>query len=175
MNKKKTLEIRINNTSSFLSRFINQSERILDLGIESDLSKYLISDGYKISNTTGEDLDFENRLREKYGTFDVVTAFEILEHLVSPFELLRNVPADKLIATVPLRLWFAPAYRNKSDPRDQHFHEFEEWQFNWLLNKAGWEIRAKEKWISPSRKLGIRPMLRRITPRYYAVYAERIS
>ncbi|MCA1756220.1 MAG: class I SAM-dependent methyltransferase [Bacteroidales bacterium] len=175
MNTNNALEIRFNHTSRFLSSFVNRSERILDLGIENDLSKYLVADGYNITNTRGEDLDLENRPGEKYGSFDVVTAFEILEHLVSPFELLRKLPADKLIVTVPLRLWFAPAYRSKRDPRDQHFHEFEEWQFDWLLNKAGWEIRAREKWVSPSRKPGIRPMLRRITPRYYAVYAERNS
>ena len=47
-------------------------------------------------------------------------------------------------ASVPLRLWFANAYRNKSDQRDQHFHEFEDWQFDWLLEKAGWKIKAKK-------------------------------
>ena len=39
---------------------------------------------------------------------------------------------------VPLNLWFASAYRNKTDLWDRHYHEFEDWQFDWLLEKAGW-------------------------------------
>ncbi|MDX1547036.1 MAG: hypothetical protein R3247_08620, partial [Rhodothermales bacterium] len=100
-------------------------------------------------------------------------AFEILEHLVGPLNVLRAIDAPRLIATVPLRLWFAPAYRNASDPWDRHFHEFEDWQFDWLLEKAGWRIVRRAQWTSPSRALGLRPLLRRITPRYYAVEAVR--
>ncbi len=42
-----------------------------------------------------------------------------------------------------------------------------------LLNKAGWEIIKSDKWISPSNKIGIRPLFRKFTPRYYIVYCER--
>ena len=56
---------------------------------------------------------------------------------------------------------------------DRHFHEFEDWQFDWLLEKAGWKIKDSMKWKAVTKQIGIRPLLRRITPRYYMVYAER--
>ncbi len=164
---------RYSKTIEFASRHLNHSLSVLDLGIDNELSQIFRDKGYKITNTMGEDLDFENDLVSRYGPFDVVTAFEILEHLVSPFELLRKLPSHKLITTIPLRLWFAKAFRNVSDPRDRHFHEFEDWQFDWLLEKAGWKIKDRIKWVSPSSQIGFRPLLRRFTPRYYGVYAER--
>lgn len=160
-------------TINFISAYLDQSQSVLDLGIENELSLMLKDMGYKITNTGGEDLDIENDLDAKYGHFDFVTAFEILEHLLSPFELLRKLPSDKLLATVPLSLWFASAYRSTTDPLDRHYHEFEDWQFDWLLEKAGWKIISTDKWTSPSNKIGIRPVLRHLYPRYYAVYAER--
>lgn len=164
---------RYSRTIKFASEFLDPSHSVMDLGIKNELSQILIGEGYKITNTMGEDLDIDNNLEEKYGSFDIVTAFEILEHLVSPFELLKKLPSEKLIATIPLRLWFARAYRSASDPLDRHYHEFEDWQFDWLLEKSGWKIISSEKWTSPSNKIGIRPVLRYIYPRYYAVYAER--
>jgi len=160
-------------TLEFLDKYLIKSQTILDLGLENELSVILKDLGYNITNTSGEDLDLENDLEIKYGTFDVITAFEILEHLVSPFELLRKLPSDKLIATIPLRLWFTTAYKNEHDLLDRHYHEFEDWQFNWLLEKSGWKIINSEKWTNPSNKLGIRPILRSFYPRYYAVFAER--
>ncbi len=127
---------------------------------------------YEVTNTTGEDLD-ENTDAVKDLNHDVVTAFEIFEHLLSPYNLLKEIQAPKLVATVPLKLWFSSAYRSKTDMRDRHFHEFEDWQFDWLLEKAGWEIVKREKWTNPVNKLGVRPLLRKFIPRYYAVYAER--
>ena len=169
------LEARYNFTNNFIQDKMDKSLMILDLGISNEFSERLRMSGLNITNTLGEDLDIENDIEAKYGRFDLVTAFEILEHMVSPFELLRKLPSDKLIATIPLRLWFAPAYRNSADPWDCHFHEFEDWQFDWLVEKAGWKIIEAKKWISKSDKIGFRPFLRGITPRYYAVYAERIS
>lgn len=128
--------------------------------------------GYEVSNTSGEDLDLETgAVRESAA--EVVTAFEIFEHLLAPFNILREIKADKLVASVPLKLWFSPAYRSKTDKWDRHFHEFEDWQFDWLLEKAGWEIKKRHKWTNPVNKIGIRPLLRNFVPRYYAVYAVK--
>lgn len=166
------VEKRFQKTIRFLELHVKKNEKILDLGIPSVLSNRIEKIGFQISNTKGEDLDiyYNEVLKTEY---DVVSAFEILEHLVAPFNVLKNIKADKLIVTVPLRLWFAKAYKNEQDPWDRHFHEFEDWQFDWLLEKAGWTIKAKEKWTSPVKKIGFRPILRYFTPRYYAIYAER--
>lgn len=164
---------RYKHTLDFLKQHIAPTETILDLGVENPLSELLKTEGYTVSNTSGEDLDVNTNTLET-DTSDVVTAFEIFEHLVSPFTVLKNIKAEKLVASIPLRLWFATAYRSKTDPRDRHFHEFESWQFDWLLEKAGWKIIATEKWTNPTKKIGFRPLLRWFTPRYYIVYAERI-
>jgi len=163
---------RYKHTLNFLKDNINSSERILDLGVRNPFSEIIEEEGYNINNTAGEDLDLDTSA-VKTEDYDVVTAFEIFEHLVSPFNVLQDIQAKKLVASVPLKLWFASAYRSSTDERDRHYHEFEDWQFDWLLEKAGWRIKKREKFTNPVRKVGIRPILRRFTPRYYLVYAER--
>lgn len=159
-------------TLEFLQKHIGKDEKILDLGVPNPFSDIMGREGYTVENTRGEDLDLDLS-GIKVSDAPVITAFEILEHLLAPFNLLRELPGDKLLASVPLKLWFAPAYRSNTDPRDRHFHEFEAWQFDWLLEKAGWEIKDRIQWAHPVKKLGIRPILRYFTPRYYLVYAER--
>ena len=161
-------------TVQFLKQHIKTSETILDLGVENPLSDILKNEGYSVKNTSGSDLDLDTSEIENSNA-DVVTAFEIFEHLLSPFTVLKSIKADKLVASIPLKLWFAPAYRSKTDMRDRHFHEFEDWQFDWLLEKSGWKIVDRQKWTNPTNKIGFRPILRRFTNRYYIVYAERIS
>ena len=107
----------------------------------------------------GQDFDFEYNIEIPKGV-DLVTGFEILEHLVSPFPLLKNLNCKRLFVTVPLNLWFSKAYKNTNDERDRHYHEFEAWQFDWLLEKSGWEVKKKDYWKNPTFKLGIRPLLR---------------
>lgn len=165
---------RYQHTLAFLKAHIAPPATILDLGVENPFSEIMKKAGYQVQNTSGEDLDLETTV-VKTNDFEVVTAFEIFEHMVSPFTILKEIQASKLVTTVPLNLWFAKAYRSKTDMWDRHYHEFEDWQFNWLLEKAGWEIKASKKWTNPVNKIGIRPLLRSFTPRYYAVYAERKS
>jgi len=165
-------ELRFKRTYELLSRFVSRDELILDLGTPNELSSFLKTEDYKIESAFGFDFDLEPEKLNEYD-YGVLTAFEVLEHLVSPFPLLKSTKATKLLVTVPLKLWFAKAYRNTNDPYDQHYHEFESWQLDMLLEKAGWKILHREKWIAPTGFLGIRPLLRKITPRFYAIYAER--
>lgn len=163
---------RYKKTLSFLKKHIATNEPILDLGVHNPFSEIMQQEGYVVENTRGEDLDI-NFSEVRNSEAAVVTAFEIFEHLVAPFNVLREIKADKLVASIPLKLWFSAAYRSDSDPWDRHYHEFEDWQFDWVLEKAGWTIKDRQKWTNPVRKIGIRPILRSFTPRYYIVYAER--
>lgn len=163
---------RFQHTLAFLEKHITKDESILDLGVDNPFSEIMKAQGYSVENTTGEDLDIDCSSVQN-SSAEVVTAFEIFEHLIAPFNVLREIKAPKLVASIPMRLWFSSAYRSKTDPWDRHYHEFEDWQFDWLLEKAGWEIKDSAKWTNPVKKLGIRPLLRRFTPRYYIVYAER--
>jgi len=156
-----------------MNEVVSKDDKILDLGVTNPFSKILLKEGFQVTNTQGEDLDLNTEV-VKSDDFEVVTAFEIFEHLVSPFNVLNDIKANKLVASIPLRLWFASAYRSKTDKWDRHYHEFEDWQFDWLLEKSGWRIVKSEKFTNPVKKIGFRPFLRLFTPRYYLVYAERI-
>jgi len=160
-------------TLEFLKTHVSSPATILDLGVVNPFTPIMTENGYDVSNTKGEDLD-EDFSSVKTSKADVVTAFEIFEHLVSPYNILKEIKAKKIVASVPLKLWFSSAYRSKTDIWDRHYHEFEDWQFDWLLEKAGWQIKARKKWTNPVKKIGIRPILRYFTNRYYIVYAERM-
>ena len=160
-------------TLKFLKNHIPPKSKILDLGVENPFSDLMKQEGFTVSNTLGEDLDTDTSAISNSDA-QVVTAFEIFEHLLSPFTVLKSIRTNKLVASIPLKLWFSSAYRSKTDMLDRHYHEFEDWQFNWLLEKAGWKIRARQKWTNPTKKIGIRPILRWFIPRYYIVYAERV-
>ncbi len=163
---------RYNHTIEFLQQVLPAPATILDLGVRNEMSELMETLGYTVYNTQGEDLDNDFKIVNDL-KIDAVTAFEIFEHLLAPYNVLKAIKAKKLITTIPLNLWFANAYKSKTDKWDRHYHEFEDWQFDWLLEKSGWNIKTFEKWTSPINKIGIRPILRKFTPRYYAVYAER--
>jgi len=163
---------RYKNTLQFISGSLSPGATLLDVGTPNEFSNILKGMGYTVYNTGGEDLDVTPEVVAGVEA-DVALALEILEHLINPLGVLQHIKAKRLIASIPLSLWFAKAYRNKNDRWDQHFHEFEDWQFDWLLEKGGWEIVRREKWTSPVAKIGVRPLLRLFTPRYYIVEAVR--
>lgn len=161
-------------TLEFLKKHISKSESILDLGVENPFSKIMKADGFSVKNTTGEDLDLDQNVFSSEKP-EVVTAFEIFEHLLNPYTILKEIKSEKLLISIPLRLWFASAYRSKTDMWDRHYHEFEDWQLDWLLEKSGWKIIDRQKFTHPVKKIGFRPLFRFFTPRYYIVYAEKIK
>ncbi len=163
---------RFNITSDFLKKHIKTSETIFDLGVPNPFSKIMLENNYTVINTKGEDLDTnQNALLDE--NYDVFTAFEIFEHLLNPYTVLQNVKCNKVLISIPLRLWFSSAYRSKVDMWDRHYHEFEDWQLDWLLEKTGFKIIDRVKFTHPVKKIGFRPLLRWFTPRYYLVYAVR--
>lgn len=166
------VERRYRFTLSFLTGVLSPPAQILDLGIDNPLAARMRDLGYDVVNTPDVDLDLSPQAVQGRNV-DAVTAFEILEHLVNPFSVLKAIDAPRLITTIPLRLWFATAYKNPGDEFDQHFHEFEPWQFDRLLSKSGWEISSTQTWTGPTGRVGFRPLLRRFTPRYYGVDARR--
>lgn len=166
-------KLRFQRTLAFMRGSDAVLQTILDLGEPNELSRRIEAEGQEVRNTDF-DLDREPE-KLKNLSADAVTAFEILEHLLNPLSVLENLQSERLFATVPLRLWFSRAYRNPDDPWDRHFHEFEDWQFEWLLDHAGWKVVRSEKWTSPTRRFGLRPLLRRFTPRYYAVEAVKTN
>src|SRR5690554_7686078 len=74
---------RFEKTLGFLNKHISKDARILDLGVPNPLSKLMLVQGFNVSNTQGEDLD-EDQSVLKQPTYDVLTAFEIFEHLLNP-------------------------------------------------------------------------------------------
>ena len=112
---------RYNKTLDFVKQHLKEPSLILDLGVENPLAQKIKALGHEIQNTHVEDLDTHFSVVND-SKYEVVTAFEILEHLVSPYPLLEAIKARKLIASIPLKLWFASAYRSKTDPRDRDYH-----------------------------------------------------
>ena len=157
-----------------MGKHLDSGSKLLDLGTENPFTPQLKAAGYSVSNTQGENLDDDFK-KIAQTTCDCVTAFEIFEHLLAPYNILKELKSDKLIASIPLKLWFAEAYWNENDDWDKHYHEFEPKQFQFLLEKTGWKIKDSEFWTSPDQnKIGIRPLLRYFYSRYYIVYCERM-
>lgn len=159
-------------TLAFVEKHLPKGTNILDLGVKNPLGEIMKTQGYHIQNTEGEDLD-EDLSALHTNQYDALTGFEIFEHLLNPYTVLKEIKCNKILLSVPLKLWFSKAYQSKTDPRDRHYHEFEAWQFQWLLEKTGWEIKDQIKFTHPVKKIGFRPILRWFTPRYYLVYAEK--
>ena len=80
-------------TVDFIKKHIGKNEFILDLGVENPLSNILRDNGFKVDNTGGEDLDID-RTSIQQSKASVVTAFQIFEHLLNPFQVLKEIKSE---------------------------------------------------------------------------------
>jgi len=96
---------RFKKTLQFLQQHVSTEEKILDLGVPNPLSKIMLEQGYKVTNTTGEDLD-KHYSSVHNSDAQVVTAFEIFEHLLAPLNILSEIKAEKR----PILRTFTPRY-----------------------------------------------------------------
>lgn len=142
----------------YVGSFCSRDDCILDLGYRNQFSDIMRENNYNVTNTIF-DLDTNTENLKMINGYKIVTAFEIFEHLVNSFGVLRALKTGtKLICSVPLRVWFAKPHWNDDDPLDQHYHEFLQREFEILLKKAGYEIVFLQKECI-AKNFGIRQLI----------------
>ena len=70
--------------------------------------------------------------------WDITTAFDVLEHLENPAAILRKIPTDKLIISLPNVL--SPFCRRLEKKDRLHLYSFTDYTAKTLLAAAGWEV-----------------------------------
>ncbi len=132
----------------------------LDLGDRTPLTAYLEQLFGCLFENTAADLD----LASLDGSFNVVTAFEVLEHLYNPLHALLEVKhllighSSRLFVSMPLR---KPLFLASPE----HFHEMSRQSALSLFNRAGFSIvRSEEFRIRPLLfyLTGLKPLLRAV-------------
>lgn len=81
-------------------------------------------------------------------TADWATAFECLEHVENPVEVLRNIPAWQLLASVPNEDHFP--YTGQL----YHHRHYTEAEFRTLLDQSGWEVEEVKHQEGPESGVG---------------------
>ena len=84
-----TLNLRYQRTLQFMKEIVPPPARVFDLGAANPFSSIMEREGYQVENiAAGIDLDLQPEVVRGIEA-DVITAFEIFEHLVAPFNVLR--------------------------------------------------------------------------------------
>lgn len=154
---------RAKKTLEFVGKWIYPAGTILDIGEPNFVGTYIATKLNRSIKNTNCDLDYSiNPIPEKLST---IFCFEVLEHLLNPRIFLDNchhISAKdcQMFLSYPSRpklLW------NNLD----HFHEYDQLRFKYLLDKTGWKIVSHERirliygWKDFFKYLcGIRPFLR---------------
>jgi hypothetical protein len=78
-------------------------------------------------------------LPQIYNKYDITTAFDIIEHLNHPIDVLKWIPTNKLIISFPNALSFINRSMEKYG-KYQHLYSFTSYTASQLLLKSNWII-----------------------------------
>ena len=92
------LKLRFDRTLEFINKSEFKPKKILDLGPDNTFAEILRNKGYQVVNTGMVDLDDQPEIVQKFDDIDCITSFEIFEHLVAPYNVLRKLPKDAVDA-----------------------------------------------------------------------------
>ena len=92
------------------------------------------------------------------GMYDIATAFDVLEHLEHPVEVLRWIPGNRLIVILPNALsWFARKMERKNGSK--HLYSFIPYTASVLLQEGGWRVARIEyqfgKWSALAKTINM--------------------
>lgn len=89
--------------------------------------------------------------------WDITTAFDILEHLENPTAILRTIPTDRLLVSLPNVL--SPFCRRWEKKDRLHLYTFTDYTAEKLITTGGWKIERLYytfgKWSFLSRCLNL--------------------
>ncbi len=164
----KHTQIRWRKTIEFLRPMAHASGG-LDVGDRSTLTAQLEEFFHCPFTNTTVDLD----TGELQGRYDVVTCFEVLEHLFNPLRCLLQI---KKVLVRDGRLYLStPTGKPQFLLSPSHFHEFSDHSLTALIKRAGFtELRRKKVTTQPwwFYFTGIRPMLRGVFERTWLLELE---
>jgi hypothetical protein len=89
--------------------------------------------------------------------WDITTAFDILEHLENPTAILRTIPTNRLLVSLPNVL--SPFCRHWEKTDLLHLYSFTDYTAKKLLSGAGWKVERLYytfgKWSFISRTINV--------------------
>lgn len=156
------VQIRWEKTKAFLKKCDIASG--LDIGDRTPFTEQLESHYNCSFENTTIDLD-EGKLT---GEYDIITAFEIIEHLFNPLHLLTEISC--VLKKNGILYLSTPKGKPHFLWSEDHFHEMNEKSILALIERAGFSvIRKEEIRIQPLQFYftGIRPLFRFIFERHW--------
>ncbi len=88
----------------------------------------------------------------RLGTYGAATAFEVIEHIKNPRQMLEAIPAQSLYCSVPNEAHFP--YKPEIAFHHRHYTEGE---FRALLESAGWRVAMMRHQEGPESEVGLTP------------------
>ena len=119
-------------------------------GVDIDRRSVEIAKSRGLKNIFAMDINrFISYCNEKGIVFDIITAFDVIEHLTDPLTVLKGLKSilkegGEIIGTVPNReRWFSEEI--KTDLPPHHFYRFSKRALKNILDKAGYEVKSVEQ------------------------------